>query len=266
MAVEENVFTVKAQPYTLSSQSWESATSNIISVGFWFDPSDNTTRIVAMDGGVAKINSPITPGMTFLLPSHTFGQWFCDVSQVTHGLNFTSVQDARQFADCFADAAEGRKPTVKDGAAQPAMSAPAPGMGASPDAHGMQQPKQEQVSPSGQVSSLTSSFGGMHLNQQQQQQQQQQPQQPQQSVGGMVDPATDARIKELQAQVNQLTMDNQVHVQAIDKLKKALAENTANANLWQSQVAQLEAANAELSNKVARFAEFQKTFASMSMG
>jgi len=107
------VFSVNAQIYMLDavSSNWTPATTGVVEVSFYYDPATNRTRIIGMEEDEAKVNSMILPGMSFMKPSETFGQWLDLTTNQLFGLNFTSVADTDNFALMFKTAVEGKRPT-----------------------------------------------------------------------------------------------------------------------------------------------------------
>ena len=78
-----------------------------------------------------RVNSIVSPGMTFSRMSETFGQWHDPITSQFYGLNFMSTADTEQFEQYFTDATEDKRPGAGAAEAAPpeadtgAESAPA---------------------------------------------------------------------------------------------------------------------------------------------
>lgn len=106
---EQPIFSTKAHVFHIdpkTKRSWIPASSQAVSVSFFYDSSRNLYRIISVEGTKAVINSTITPNMTFTKTSQKFGQWSDIRANTVYGLGFGSEPDlnkvsrTRSISDC----------------------------------------------------------------------------------------------------------------------------------------------------------------------
>lgn len=297
---EEAVFGVNAQIYVLDTdtQNWAPATQSIVPVAFYYDPATGRTRIIGMEDNEAKVNSMILPGMSFMKPSETFGQWLDLTSNQLFGLNFTSVTDTDNFALTFQQAVDGKRPGPEPPKPAPGPSAPKPTQAASVSASAASAPAPNKFAKptanANAISPTTATANGADDSKQvaeltkklqQKEAELQLRQQEIESLSVMAQSfeslqaqtkAIQNENEQLKAQVRSLTeqaskasqnsgLEQQLKSARDDvaRLKAALLQNSTNANLWKEQLTKVEEENKSLIEKVKKLEEIQKTLASV---
>lgn len=99
---EQPIFSTKAHVFHIdpkTKRSWIPASSQAVSVSFFFDSTRNLYRIISVEGTKAVINSTITPNMTFTKTSQKFGQWSDIRANTVYGLGFGSEPDLNKVSD-----------------------------------------------------------------------------------------------------------------------------------------------------------------------
>ncbi|KAL3228094.1 hypothetical protein MRX96_004014 [Rhipicephalus microplus] len=106
---EQPIFSTKAHVFHIdpkTKRSWIPASSQAVSVSFFYDSSRNLYRIISVEGTKAVINSTITPNMTFTKTSQKFGQWSDIRANTVYGLGFGSEPDLNKFIEKFQEVKE----------------------------------------------------------------------------------------------------------------------------------------------------------------
>ncbi|ELT97834.1 hypothetical protein CAPTEDRAFT_226812 [Capitella teleta] len=106
---EQPIYTTKAHVFQIdpsTKKKWLPASSQAISVSFYYDSTRKTYRIISVDGSKAVINSTITPNMTFTKTSGKFGQWSDARAGTVYGLGFSSEADLSKFMEKFKEVKE----------------------------------------------------------------------------------------------------------------------------------------------------------------
>lgn len=148
---EQPIFSTKAHVFHIdpkTKRSWIPASSQAVSVSFFFDSSRSLYRIISVEGTKAVINSTITPNMTFTKTSQKFGQWSDIRANTVYGLGFGSEADLNKFIEKFQEVKEAtRLAAQKAGnngvAVRPAAEGEAPTPPPGGELHGSSSPKHQ---------------------------------------------------------------------------------------------------------------------------
>ncbi|XP_022249327.1 homer protein homolog 2-like [Limulus polyphemus] len=104
---EQPIFTTKAHVFHIdpkTKRAWIPASSQAISVSFFYDSTRNFYRIISVEGTKAVVNSTVTCNMTFTKTSQKFGQWSDVKTGTVYGLGFPSEGDlnknSKEIFDC----------------------------------------------------------------------------------------------------------------------------------------------------------------------
>lgn len=101
---EQPVFSTRAHVFQIdpaTKKSWVPCSKQAVTVSFYYDPNKETHRIISVDGSKAIINSTILPNMTFTKTSQKFGQWSDARANTVFGLGFPSEAELNKFAEQF---------------------------------------------------------------------------------------------------------------------------------------------------------------------
>lgn len=104
---EQPVFSTRAHVFQIdpaTKKSWVPCSKQAVTVSFYYDPNKETHRIISVDGSKAIINSTILPNMTFTKTSQKFGQWSDARANTVFGLGFPSEAELNKFAEQFKEA------------------------------------------------------------------------------------------------------------------------------------------------------------------
>ncbi|EDO45622.1 predicted protein [Nematostella vectensis] len=104
---EQPVFSTRAHVFQIDPQtkkSWIPCSKQAVTVSFYYDPINETHRIISVDGSKAIINSTIFPNMNFTKTSQKFGQWSDPKVSSVFGLGFPSEAELNKFAEKFKEA------------------------------------------------------------------------------------------------------------------------------------------------------------------
>ncbi|XP_074638517.1 uncharacterized protein LOC141896993 isoform X2 [Acropora palmata] len=107
MDTEQPVFSTRAHVFQIdpaTKKSWVPCSKQAVTVSFYYDPNKETHRIISVDGSKAIINSTILPNMTFTKTSQKFGQWSDARANTVFGLGFPSEAELNKFAEQFKEA------------------------------------------------------------------------------------------------------------------------------------------------------------------
>ncbi|XP_076305112.1 homer protein homolog 1-like isoform X2 [Tachypleus tridentatus] len=106
---EQPIFTTKAHVFHIdpkTKRAWIPASSQAISVSFFYDSSRDLYRIISVEGTKAVVNSTVTCNMTFTKTSQKFGQWSDVKTGTVYGLGFPSEGDLNKFIEKFQEVKE----------------------------------------------------------------------------------------------------------------------------------------------------------------
>lgn len=207
---EQPIFSTKAHVFHIdpkTKRSWIPASSQAVSVSFFFDSSRSLYRIISVEGTKAVINSTITPNMTFTKTSQKFGQWSDIRANTVYGLGFGSEADLNKFIEKFQE--------VKEATRLAAQKAGNNGVAVRPAAEG-EAPPTAAAAPGG-------GGGEVHVSS---------------SSSPKHQPAAKASLPQTTAEA-QLRYEN-------DRLKLALAQSSANAKKWEVELQTLKNNNGRL--------------------
>ncbi|XP_020620008.1 homer protein homolog 1-like [Orbicella faveolata] len=104
---EQPVYSTRAHVFQIdpsTKKSWLPCSKQAVTVSFYYDPNKETHRIISVDGAKAIVNSTIVPNMTFTKTSQKFGQWSDARANTVFGLGFPSEAELNKFADKFKEA------------------------------------------------------------------------------------------------------------------------------------------------------------------
>ncbi|XP_077532073.1 homer protein homolog 2-like isoform X1 [Haemaphysalis longicornis] len=206
---EQPIFSTKAHVFHIdpkTKRSWIPASSQAVSVSFFFDSSRSLYRIISVEGTKAVINSTITPNMTFTKTSQKFGQWSDIRANTVYGLGFGSEADLNKFIEKFQE--------VKEATRLAAQKAGNNGVAVRPAAEG-EAPPTAAAAPGG--------GGELH-------------------GGGS---GSSPKHQPAKASLPQTTAEAQLRYEN-DRLKLALAQSSANAKKWEVELQTLKNNNGRL--------------------
>lgn len=206
---EQPIFSTKAHVFHIdpkTKRSWIPASSQAVSVSFFFDSSRSLYRIISVEGTKAVINSTITPNMTFTKTSQKFGQWSDIRANTVYGLGFGSEADLNKFIEKFQE--------VKEATRLAAQKAGNNGVAVRSAAEG-EAPPTAAAAPGG--------GGELH-------------------GGGS---GSSPKHQPAKASLPQTTAEAQLRYEN-DRLKLALAQSSANAKKWEVELQTLKNNNGRL--------------------
>ncbi|CAN7985622.1 unnamed protein product, partial [Ixodes hexagonus] len=232
---EQPIFSTKAHVFHIdpkTKRSWIPASSQAVSVSFFFDSTRNLYRIISVEGTKAVINSTITPNMTFTKTSQKFGQWSDIRANTVYGLGFGSEPDLNKFIEKFQE--------VKEATRLAAQKANGSAGTASPSPMGTLRPPSacDQTAPDDASAVGGEGDGRAPLVAHQRSQ----------SLSGLQasSPKHQARgAGPDKASLPQSTAEAQLRYEN-DRLKLALAQSSANAKKWEVELQTLKNNNARL--------------------
>lgn len=123
---EQPVFSTRAHVFQIdpaTKKSWLPCSKQAVTVSFYYDPNKETHRIISVDGSKAIVNSTILPNMTFTKTSQKFGQWSDARANTVFGLGFPSEVELNKFADKFKEAKGSIRATGSTGSTTSSSSA-----------------------------------------------------------------------------------------------------------------------------------------------
>ena len=104
---EQPIWTTRAQIFEIdrtTKTSWIPCTKQTVSISFYHDPNRQTFRIISVDGSKAILNSTITSNMVFTKTAQKFGQWSDPKAGTIYGVGFPTEDDLNKFAETFKEA------------------------------------------------------------------------------------------------------------------------------------------------------------------
>ncbi|XP_013776126.1 homer protein homolog 2-like isoform X2 [Limulus polyphemus] len=265
---EQPIFTTKAHVFHIdpkTKRSWIPASSQAVSVSFFYDSTRNLYRIISVEGTKAVINSTITPNMTFTKTSQKFGQWSDIRANTVYGLGFGSEPELNKFIEKFQEFKEATHQTAHQKPQQPQAngSTSTSTVGNSSPAVGRNQQKPaptetsttEELTISNQVDqiNLSSSFPAATHNDINALKSPLVAHQRSQSLSGLQasktaeSPKHQPKDRSLTASLPHSTVETQLRYEN-DRLRLALAQSSANAKKWEVELQTLKTNNARLTN------------------
>ncbi|NP_001161569.1 homer-like protein [Saccoglossus kowalevskii] len=228
---EQPIYTTRAHVFQIdptTKKNWLPSSKQAVAVSYFYDSTRNSYRIISVDGSKAIINSTITPSMTFTKTSQKFGQWSDARANTVYGLGFGSEIELNKFVEKFSEVKEATKVVYEkskisggsgSGSNTPPVSRQSNGsviktetinnyIAPNVKSEANEQREDDSGSDSGSRPASMVSTGGSSSNAQ---------------------PATDAQLK-----------------YANDRLKIALAQSSANAKKWETELHTLKNNNAKL--------------------
>nr|XP_040565917.1 homer protein homolog 2-like isoform X1 [Lepeophtheirus salmonis] len=256
---EQPIFSCKAHVFHIdpkTKRSWISASTNAVSVSFFYDSSRGLYRIISVEATKAVINSTITPNMTFTKTSQKFGQWSDVRANTVYGLGFSSEAELNKFIEKFHEVKEATRATKPNG------TTPTTSASASPVATRSNANDNIVLStPQGTQSSTVVNSDIYHQNQNEVTnsnilKSQLVAHQRSQSLSGLQQQPQDSPKKVIGAAEKiptQLTSNPPLTGEAQlkyenDRLKLALAQSSANAKKWEIELSTLKSNNARLTS------------------
>lgn len=229
---EQPIFSTKAHVFHIdpkTKRSWIPASSQAVSVSFFFDSTRNLYRIISVEGTKAVINSTITPNMTFTKTSQKFGQWSDIRANTVYGLGFGSEPDLNKFIEKFQE--------VKEATRLAAQKANGSAGTASPSPMGTLRPPSACDQAAADDVAAGDGDGRAPLVAHQRSQ----------SLSGLQasSPKHQLRAGGDKASLPQSTAEAQLRYEN-DRLKLALAQSSANAKKWEVELQTLKNNNARL--------------------
>ncbi|XP_032218053.2 homer protein homolog 2 isoform X2 [Nematostella vectensis] len=222
---EQPVFSTRAHVFQIDPQtkkSWIPCSKQAVTVSFYYDPINETHRIISVDGSKAIINSTIFPNMNFTKTSQKFGQWSDPKVSSVFGLGFPSEAELNKFAEKFKEARGSSKSISSSSITSGGSNSPKPSLPnaviSSPQMNGTNgspTPQSGKKTPSIRSGSSTSSIEDESKDS---------PAISHKPVGN-----TEAQLK----------YEN-------DRLKMALAQSSGNAKKWEAELQTLKNNNARL--------------------
>lgn len=106
------MFSTRAHVFQIdpaTKKSWLPCSKQAVTVSFYYDPNKETHRIISVDGTKAIVNSTVLPNMTFTKTSQKFGQWSDARANTVFGLGFPSEAELNKFAEKFKEAKGGTR-------------------------------------------------------------------------------------------------------------------------------------------------------------
>eukprot|EP00112_Aurelia_sp_Birch-Aquarium-sp1_P004976 Seg1564.3 transcript_id=Seg1564.3/GoldUCD/mRNA.D3Y31 product="Homer protein 1" protein_id=Seg1564.3/GoldUCD/D3Y31 len=212
---EQPVYSSRAHVFQIDPETkrrWLPVSKQAVTVSFYFDATRNLYRIISVDGSKALVNSVIISSMAFTKTSQKFGQWSDPKANNVYGLGFNSESDLNKFAEKFKEAKS------VAGAAAPASGTES-GKSESVKSDSIKSDSFPELN--GSVIKANSSSRSFSSN-------------------GSLEDDTGGSHKSLSNSVDsQLKYEN-------DRLKKALAQSSANAKKWEAELQTLKNNNAKL--------------------
>ncbi|XP_028411764.1 homer protein homolog 2-like [Dendronephthya gigantea] len=104
---EQPIWTTRAQVFEIdrtTKTSWIPCTKQTVSISFYHDPNRQTYRIISVEGSKAILNSTITSNMVFTKTAQKFGQWSDPKAGTIYGVGFPNEDDLNKFAETFKEA------------------------------------------------------------------------------------------------------------------------------------------------------------------
>lgn len=230
-AKEQPVFSTRAHVFQIdpaTKKSWLPCSKQAVTVSFYYDPNKETHRIISVDGSKAIINSTILPNMTFTKTSQKFGQWSDARANTVFGLGFPSEAELNKFAEQFKEA-KGATRSTPGSTASGASSSTGTGSNAAVSSNGTSSGAVNGVAESPQgtpfighkSSSLKSNSSASSGEEE------------------TKDTSGISSHKVIGNTESQLKYEN-------DRLKMALAQSSANAKKWETELQTLKNNNARL--------------------
>ncbi|XP_064459403.1 homer protein homolog 2-like isoform X2 [Ornithodoros turicata] len=216
---EQPIFSTKAHVFHIdpkTKRSWIPASSQAVSVSFFYDSTRNLYRIISVEGTKAVINSTITPNMTFTKTSQKFGQWSDIRANTVYGLGFGTEPDLNKFIEKFQEVKEATRAAAAASAA----------------AAGGQQKANGSVVVGGPLEDAAGDDKSLVAHQRSQ------------SLSGLQPNSPKHQPKD-KASLPQSTVEAQLRYEN-DRLKLALAQSSANAKKWEVELQTLKNNNARL--------------------
>jgi len=218
------LYTTKAHVFQIdpaTKKSWLAKSKEAVNISFYFDTIKSSFKILSIDSGKAILNCTITHGMVFTRTSQKFGQWADAKAGTVYGLGFPNEVELTKFLEKFNEV----KSTI--------------GSGASPEGTLTKHSTVQIVTPPltlrgeqqangyyaggssgpGSIKSISSA-----------------------STGSVEDGSTQSpgsHRSSSSSSESQLKYEN-------DRLKKALAQSSANSKKWESEFQTLKNNNARL--------------------
>lgn len=228
---EQPVFSTRAHVFQIdpaTKKSWLPCSKQAVTVSFYYDPNKETHRIISVDGSKAIINSTILPNMTFTKTSQKFGQWSDARANTVFGLGFPSEAELNKFAEQFKEA-KGATRSTPGSTASGASSSTGTGSNAAVSSNGTSSGAVNGVTESPQgtpfighkSSSLKSNSSASSGEEE------------------IKDTSGISSHKVIGNTESQLKYEN-------DRLKMALAQSSANAKKWETELQTLKNNNARL--------------------
>lgn len=206
---QQALFSTQAHVFQIdpdTKKSWIPISKQAVSVAYYYDSNKFMYRILSVDGAKALINSTITSGMTFTKTSQKFGQWSDAKANTVYGLGFATESDLNKFAEKFKEV----KNNVKLGTPPASPRIPSHSIPSAPHINGKV--------TGGSLKSMSSNSTGSYEDEVQ-------------SPGSHRSSSSSSE--------SQMKYEN-------DRLKKALAQSSANAKKWESEFQTLKNNNARL--------------------
>lgn len=207
---EQPIWTTRAQVFEIDRKtktSWIPCTKQTVSISFYHDPNRQTYRIISVDGSKAILNTTITSNMVFTKTAQKFGQWSDPKAGTIYGVGFPNEDDLNKFAETFKEA---------KGSAKSVDNKPDSSSNSSQSVHNG--PASQSIIRSSSMNSNSSTGSGN-----------------QEEIS-----STTNGSKALSSSMDaQLKYEN-------DKLKLALAQSSANAKKWETELQNLRNNNARL--------------------
>ncbi|XP_077989279.1 homer protein homolog 1-like [Glandiceps talaboti] len=101
---EQPIYTTRAHVFQIdptTKKNWLPSSKQAVAVSYFYDSTRNSYRIISVNGSKAIINSTITPLMTFTKTSQKFGQWSDGRANTVYGLGFGSEVELNKFSEKF---------------------------------------------------------------------------------------------------------------------------------------------------------------------
>lgn len=207
---QKPLFAIHAHVFQIdpdTKKSWLPSCKQAVAVSFFYDSSKFIYKIISVDNSKILINSTITSAMTFTKTSQKFGQWSDAKNNTVYGLGFGSETDLKKFADKFKE----MKTNVRCGTPPSVPKNPTNLMKVNNNNH-------TDPSPATSMKSMSSNSTSSYDDETQ-------------SPGSHRSSSSSSE--------NQIKYEN-------DRLKKALAQSSANAKKWESEFQTLKNNNARL--------------------